>query len=259
MCSRGGGRGVCGDGLPGQVQAVEQGLEPGDLIRLPAGVDLSQDDAAVVVEGGHQMHLSTIGGVGASCCSASTATASPIPSRGVLSLACPASQPHTAWQKPARRWTAESGRSSAHSERSTPLSPDEGVPRESPRRARAGRPPTLRSASAPASPRATSGHSPPPSRRTDAPPGHCIAHGRGALDVDWLWLWLFKGTMTTEDAFVGAINTRGQQGNPRSPTAEAEASHRRRRTRRKPWRSSPPAPSRGEVTTKVYTMKLHRR
>ena len=48
-------QGVGGDHGPGQVDAVQQGGEHRDLIRLRRNIDLPQDHAADVIEGGQQM------------------------------------------------------------------------------------------------------------------------------------------------------------------------------------------------------------
>jgi hypothetical protein len=49
--------GVGGQDPPGQVQALQQRLEPGDLVGLGVDVDLGQDAAAGVVHRGQQVDL----------------------------------------------------------------------------------------------------------------------------------------------------------------------------------------------------------
>jgi len=54
-------QGVGGDHGPGQVDAVQQGGEHRDLVRLGLDVGLAQDHAVLVIEGGQQMPARTIG------------------------------------------------------------------------------------------------------------------------------------------------------------------------------------------------------
>lgn len=52
-------QGIGGDHRPGQVDAVQQGSEHRDLIRLGLDIDLSQDHAVTVIERGQQVPGST--------------------------------------------------------------------------------------------------------------------------------------------------------------------------------------------------------
>jgi len=52
---------VRGDHRSGQVDAVQQGREHLDLVRLGLDVGLSQDHAVLVIEGGQQVPARTIG------------------------------------------------------------------------------------------------------------------------------------------------------------------------------------------------------
>ena len=52
---------VCRDHRSSQADAVQQGSEHRDLVRLGLDVGLSQDHAVLVIEGGQQVPARTIG------------------------------------------------------------------------------------------------------------------------------------------------------------------------------------------------------